>query len=107
MSIRPKLSFPVGLLCKQRLFSFIKHAGFQDQKIHLGPHEAAIAVFRRTNDRFAAHVEAGVHYHRATCLLSKGFDDLPVERIGLTPHCLYPRGVIDVRDGGYFRSSDV
>src|SRR5882724_9564741 len=106
-SVKFESRLPVFSVISRRLFLFIEHASFQRQEIHRRSHEAAIAIFRGANDWLAAHVEAGVYDHRTACLLSKGFNDLPVKRIRLAPHGLYARGVVDVRDGGNFRSLDV
>src|SRR4029079_17955355 len=53
------------------------------------------------------HVEAGVNYHWTSRLLSKGFNDFPVEWVCLMPHGLYSRGIVDVRDCRNRRTLDV
>src|SRR6266550_854438 len=97
-SIRRVLFAPVLLIREWCLFLFIKDKVLQHQKIHFGSHETAIAIFWSADDWFTSHIKAGVHNHRTTCLLPKGFDDFPVKRICLAPHRLYSSRVINVRD---------
>src|SRR5260370_7598874 len=97
----------VPLLRKLRLVFLIQHGGFQREIVHLGTHEAAIAVFRRADNRFATHIETRVDDYRTAGLLAEGFDDLPIERIGFASDGLNPRRVVYVGDRGYLGPLDV
>src|ERR1051325_4059441 len=96
-SIELKLRLPTSIVCKRRLVMLIEHTRFQNQKVHLCPHEAAITICRRTDNRFAANIEAGVYDHRATGFPPEGLDDFPVEWICFTPHSLNARRIIHMR----------
>src|SRR5207248_10543543 len=56
----------VVLLEGRVLFGFIEHTVADDQNIQLVTHEATEGIFRRTYDRLAAHVEAGIDEHGAS-----------------------------------------
>src|SRR5260370_38455007 len=99
-SVKPEFAAPIRLLCKLWLIFLVEDAGFQHQIIHLGPHEAAIAVFWRADYWLAAHIKAGIHDYGAAGPLAKGLDDFPVERGGfVAPGLNSPRAVY-VRDAG-------
>src|SRR5262249_61243480 len=82
-----------------RLLFLFQYAGLQRQRVHLGPHKAAITVLRRTHYRLPAHVETRIYDHRAARLLSERLQDLPVERAYLTAHGLYSRRLVNVGHG--------
>src|SRR5260370_34647131 len=105
-SVKPEFAAPIRLLCKLWLIFLVEDAGFQHQIIHLGPHEAAIAVFRRADSWLAAHIKAGIHDYRAAGTLAKGLDDFPVERVGFAAHALNYRRVVDIPDGAQFQAID-
>src|SRR5262245_1988941 len=107
ISIKRKFRPPISIFPERGLFLFLQHTRLERQRIHLRPHKAAVAVFRRANDRLPAHVEARVDDHRAAGLSPKRFDDLPVEWAHLAPHGLNSGGVIHVRDRRYLRTRDV
>ena len=56
------------------LFRLFDHVSSDDQQIDLGGSKATIGVGWRTDDWFAANVEAGVDQHRATGASFKGFE---------------------------------
>ena len=66
-------------------FCFIldDHEVFQDQGIHVGRQEASIRVFRRADNRFAAHVETGVNQHGAAGQPVEGFEQAVKARVAL------------------------
>src|SRR5499426_4522218 len=106
ISIKRKFRPPISIFPERELFLFLQHTRLERQRVHLRPHKAAVAVFRRANYRLAAHVEARVDDHRAAGLPPKRLDDLPVERAHLAPHGLNSGGIIHVRDSGYLRPHD-
>src|SRR5436190_6729418 len=40
-----------------------QHKVLKHQHVHIGGEEAAVGILRLTHDRFAAHIETGVHDH--------------------------------------------
>src|SRR5207249_790839 len=87
-SIELKLASPVLAVLELRLAGLQEHAILEDQGVHLGPHEAAPAVFGGAHDGLPPDIEAGVHDDRTAGLRAEGVDDLPVERVDLPPHGL-------------------
>src|SRR5262249_13611342 len=87
---------PVRTLPEFRLLFLIQYAGLQRQRVHLGPHKAAITVLRRAHYRLPAHVETRIYYHWASGLLTERLQDLPVERAHLTADGLNSRRIIHV-----------
>src|SRR5215813_9401380 len=64
--------------------------------VELCPHEASEGIFRRANDRFAAHVETGVHEHRAAGSITKIAQKSMETRIGLGMHRLNSGRIVDM-----------
>ena len=69
------------------------------EKIDLRSHEAAEGVFRRADDRLAAHIEAGVDEHRAAGQRLEAADQRVIARIGLRVHGLDAGRIVDMGDG--------
>lgn len=64
------VEFELGLviLLQPWILVFLAHITIADSKnIKFVTHEASERIFRRTYNWFAAHVEAGIYYHRAPC----------------------------------------
>src|ERR1700736_6934290 len=74
---------PIAFVAERRLVLFPQNTRLQDEDIDLRPHEAAITVLRRADDRFAAHVEARIYDDRTAGLPPERIDDLPVEWVHL------------------------
>src|SRR6266849_6731922 len=106
-SVECKLAPPVSVIHELRLTLFFKHTRLEHQHVHLGPHEATIAVFDRAHYGLASDIKARIDDHRTGCPRVKSFDDLPIKRICFAAHGLDARGIIDVRDGWNFRAGDV
>src|SRR6058998_875961 len=69
------------------------------ESIELASHEAAKRVLRRAYDGFAAHVEAGIHEHRAAGSALERREQRVVARVGVLMHGLHAGRVVDVCDG--------
>ena len=68
--------------------SFVEHARFQYEEIHLRPHKTAMAIFGTADNRLAAHIETGIDNHWATGLPFKSRKNLPIKRVGFAAHSL-------------------
>src|SRR5215469_14980311 len=89
------------------LFRFLQHTIANDQNVQLVAHEAAKGIFRRADDRLAAHVEAGIDQHRATRELFELRQQPMEHRIGAGIDGLYSRGIVDVSNGRDLRTGHV
>src|SRR5215813_768017 len=61
-----------GHLRRRRIFQ--QNGVFEDERIHFGREKTAVRIGRCADDRFAANVEAGVHYDGATRLTIEHFE---------------------------------
>src|SRR5688500_700823 len=86
---------------------FAQQVWTEHEIIDVGPHEAAIRVFRRTHDRLAADVERRVHDHRTSGQRLERADQGMVIGIRLFAHSLQTGRIVDVRDRGNVRAHDV
>jgi hypothetical protein len=53
VSVELESTAPISLFFPGRLIFLHEHAVFQNQDVHLGPHETAVGVLEGTDDRFA------------------------------------------------------
>src|SRR5712691_7328810 len=90
-----------------KLLVLAKYTVSDGEHVELRPHEASEGIFRRANDRFAAHVETGVHQHRAASSIAKLAQEAMETGIGLRMHRLNPRRVVDMGHGRDTRARHV
>src|SRR6185295_16488685 len=87
-----ELELVLVALLQSRVLVFLPQEAVADrQALDLGAHEAAERVLGRADDRLAAHVEAGVHDHRAAGLLLVGGNEVVKLRVRFPVHRLHPR----------------
>jgi len=84
-----------------RLVDFHQDAILQHQSIHLGSHETSICIFRRANNRLAAHIERCIYDYRTAGQLVERIDHVVVDRLIFASDGLYARRVIDVSNRRY------
>src|SRR3954463_14798248 len=77
------------------LVFLLEEAVADHQHLDLAAHEAAEGVLGRADDRFAAHVEGGVHDHRAAGLILERRDQVVERLVGLFVHRLDTAGIVD------------
>ena len=71
----------------------IQYIAPQHEDVHLGAHEAAIGVFRRTDNRLATHIEGGIDDDAISRQALKGLDDIVIARAGVVIDGLNARGI--------------
>ena len=86
-----------GLL-PRRLRRLVEQERAEHEIVDVRPHEAAIRVLRRADDRLAADVERGVDEHAAAGARLERLDQVVVAGVRLACHGLDARRVVDVRD---------
>src|SRR5688500_19477938 len=89
LSVKGELLPPVRIVRKRRLAILVENAVLEHQNVHFRPHETTIRVFRRADDRLAAHVERGVDQHRASGALLEFLEQGVVPRVGLMMDGVY------------------
>ena len=89
------------------LLDLLQHAVSHDEHVKLIPHKATKSIFRRTDDRFAANIEAGVHQDRAAGQLLKSTEQFVKQWIGIAVHGLDAGRVINMCHRRDFRTRNV
>src|SRR5438552_16472489 len=74
----------------------------KNQRIHVRRQEAAQGILRRTDNRLAADVEAGVDEHGAAGPLIEGLEQTVKARLAIFVEGLHTRAVIDMGHGRPF-----
>src|ERR1043166_1506421 len=103
-SIERELLLPRPIVDDGRLIFLQQDEVLENQRVHVGAHEAAVRILGRADDRLASHVERRVDDDRAAGFPVERVDDVVVERVRFTADRLDSRGIIDVRDRGDRRS---
>jgi hypothetical protein len=78
-----------------------------NQKLNIGPHEAAERVFWGTDDQFASHIKAGIDQNRASGPRLENSKQCMLTRFYFLMNGLNTRRHIDMSDGRNFQVNQV